>query len=316
MHSWFDADTIVLNPYTPLEIFLPPESNNELSNINLLMASNWDGLNSGAFALRIHPWCVSMLSAILAYPLYQADKLLTDRFRDQSAFQWFLQAQDSPLAKTQMSGKENWALVPMRWFNSLPVNNVFSKKWNWVFAYNMTVELFDNGTDKVVLDGKGPTVNPWKVMQGDMIVHFAGSMNVRDSWMGPWLRRAEALLPQWANPARQETLKIETEKFWNVTSKDRVRARAWNLEKTKNVEATASTIPGGSTKTTTTVQVVTNIAGKEVVETPTRSSTVEDEVAEPSLAKASSDGKEAVEEPEGARSTNTSMGRRSVKFTS
>jgi len=41
--SWFDADTVVLNPHTPLEIFLPPESNVELSRVYLLMAGNWDG---------------------------------------------------------------------------------------------------------------------------------------------------------------------------------------------------------------------------------------------------------------------------------
>ena len=46
-----------MNPQTPLEVFLPPQTNGSscLKNIHLLMAANWDGLNSGAFALRVHP---------------------------------------------------------------------------------------------------------------------------------------------------------------------------------------------------------------------------------------------------------------------
>lgn len=214
-NSWFDADTIVLNPHTPLEIFLPPESVRELRDINLIMASNWDGLNSGAFALRVHPWSVSILSTVLAYPIYQAARLSTDRFRDQSAFQWLLHPnRDSPLSKLPNRGREFWAEVPMRWFNSLPINNAFSRKHDWVFNHNMTGALFDNGTDQVYNDGMGGFVRPWKVMQGDMVVHFAGANPVRDSWMGPWLERAEAYLPEWSNATKQVELKKEAEGFW------------------------------------------------------------------------------------------------------
>jgi hypothetical protein len=219
LHSWFDADTLVMNPHTPLEVFLPPTDIPEVANIHLLMASNWDGLNSGAFGLRVHPWSVSILSAVLAYPLYKEDKLKTDRFRDQSAFQWLLQSPESYLFKhAPLQGKENWADVPMRWFNSLPINNAFSKKWEWIFMNNMTGALFDNGTTDVYPDGNAKTVQPWKVMQGDMLVHFAGTTNVRDSWMGPWLERAKQYLPEWSNATRQDELKEETQAFWRLTA--------------------------------------------------------------------------------------------------
>jgi hypothetical protein len=305
---------MVLNPYTPLEVFLPPESNDELSNVNLLLASNWDGLNSGVFAMRIHPWTVSMLSAILAYPVYQAEKQKTDRFRDQSAFQWFLQAKDSPLAETEMAGKESWAEVPMRWFNSLPVNNAFTKRWDWVFAHNMTRELFDNGTDNVSPDVKGGKINPWKVMQGDMIVHFAGSMNVRDSWMGPWLERAEARLPEWANATRQETLRMEAGIFWGVTAKDRVRARAWALKKIKKEKEHASKTLGASIKTTAPSKVGEK-AGKQAVEPVAKASEVAHKVVESPAAK-SSDGKKVAEAPVKSESTKGGSGKRSMKFKS
>lgn len=214
-HSWFDADTVVLNSQTPLDIFLPSEP--EFSRVHLLIASNWDGLNSGVFAIRVHPWSVSLLSAVLAYPVYNAAKLETDRFRDQSAFQWLLQDSNSPLKPTDTDSEVHWVEVPMRWFNSLPVNNVFDKNGgDWVFIHEMKGSLFDNGTSEVHDDGHGGQVQPWKVLQGDMVVHFAGATagGTRDSWMGPWLDRAESLLPEWDNKSTQADLKNDAAEFW------------------------------------------------------------------------------------------------------
>ncbi|KAF4631342.1 hypothetical protein G7Y89_g6794 [Cudoniella acicularis] len=250
----FDADTIVMNPHTPLEIFLPPSSVPEVANIHLLMASNWDGLNSGAFGLRVHPWSVSVLSAVLAYPLYKGDKLKKDRFRDQSAFQWLLQSPDSFLVQGgHLGGRENWADVPMRWFNSLPINNAFSKKWDWIFNHNMTGALFDNGTREVYPDGKPPTVQSWKVMQGDMLVHFAGSTQVRDSWMGPWLERAENYLPEWSNATKKEDLKEHARHFWNMTANQIRGGKEREKEREKENAEKAAKSPdhfgGGKTST-------------------------------------------------------------------
>jgi hypothetical protein len=227
-----------MNPHTPLEIFLPPDSVAELSNVHLLMASNWDGLNSGVFALRVHPWSVSLLSAVLAYPVYRAEALQKDRFRDQSAFQWLIQAEDSPLADTPMEGQDNWAEVPMRWFNSLPINNAFAKNNDWIFNHNMTDELFDKGTDEVYDDGNGKTVQPWKVRQGDMVVHCAGSSAVRESWMSGWLRRAESNLPEWSNATKQEELKIEATAFW----RDVANQRIWRGEEEEEEEPESSSL--------------------------------------------------------------------------
>lgn len=187
--------------------------------MHLLIASNWDGLNSGAFALRIHPWTVALLSAVLAYPIYKPDRVQTDRFRDQSAFQYLLEDDDSPLASSPTKAKEHWSIVPMRWFNSLPVNNAFDKKnGGWLFGKKMKGSLFDNGTTDVHDDGQGGKIQDWKVMQGDLIVHFAGSTagGTRDSWMGPWLDRVEASLPEWNNATTALVLQQETSEFWEV----------------------------------------------------------------------------------------------------
>lgn len=203
-----------MNPYTPLEIFLPPTGNERYDNIHLLLAANWDGLNSGVMGFRIHPWTVSILSAVAAYPIFESERVKTDRFRDQSAFAWLLQDPGSPLAKTAKKGRENWATVPMRWFNSLPVNNAFAKNGTWLFGQNMTQETFDEGTTKILDDGHKPVVQPWKVMKGDMIVHFAGTSRVRDSWMGGWLDRCEEYSPEWANFSTQVELAKQAEQFY------------------------------------------------------------------------------------------------------
>ncbi|KAK3336325.1 galactosyl transferase gma12 mnn10 family protein [Cercophora scortea] len=223
---WFDADTAILNPHTPLEIFLPPENATGLENVDLIINSNWDGLNSGVFALRVSPWSVTFLSAVLAYPIYEAKRLQTDRFRDQSAFQFLLQGKDSPFADTPMKGKDHWVEVPMRWFNSLPVNNAFFKNGTWIFGKNMTEAQFDNGTTVLFDDGHDGKVNPWKVMQGDMVVHFAGTSYFRDSWMGPWIARAEAELPEWSNATTKWALMPQIRDFWDEVNEKMVVDRA------------------------------------------------------------------------------------------
>lgn len=122
----------------------------------------------------------------------------------------------------------------MRWFNSLPINNAFSEEWDWIFNHEMTDELFDDGTDVVYDDGKGRHVQPWKVMRGDMVVHFAGANPVRDSWMGPWLKRAEQHLPEWSNATKQDGLRVEVDKFWNMTAKRMAREREQERERTND----------------------------------------------------------------------------------
>ncbi|CAK7274450.1 hypothetical protein SEPCBS119000_006178 [Sporothrix epigloea] len=211
---WFDGDTMILNPSTPLETFLPPNTSDILNDVHLVIASNWDGLNSGAFALRVHPWTASMLSGVLAYPMYEKERTMKDRFRDQSAFQFLLTHNESPLARDALKHKNHWAKVPMRWYNSLPVNNAFYADGKWLFSHNMEPSMFDNGTTDVFDDGRGGSIQPWKVMQGDMLVHFAGTKGVRDSWMTPWLDRAEALLPEWNNPNYTAKLQVECAQFW------------------------------------------------------------------------------------------------------
>ena len=104
LDSWFDADTVVMNPKISLDVFLPPE---EYPHIHLLVTADPRFLNNGVFFIRVHPWSVELLSAIIAYPNYEPDVQL--EYRDQSAL-WNL-LQEKPF-------KKNYLLVPQRWFNA------------------------------------------------------------------------------------------------------------------------------------------------------------------------------------------------------
>jgi hypothetical protein len=119
----------------------------------------------------------------------------------------------------------------MRWFNSWPINDAYSEGGDWLFNHNMTDELFDKGTNEVHKDGDGGFVRPWKVMQGDMVVHFAGTNPVRDSWMGRWLDRTAEYLPDWNNATKQEDLKVEAQKFWRDNANQRMKEM--DLERTR-----------------------------------------------------------------------------------
>jgi len=101
---WIDADTIILNPHIPADIFLPPPG---WDHIHCLVCNDWNGLNNGVFLIRVHSWSVDLLAAVVSYPYYKPDEKL--EFRDQSAM--------AELLKTPKFLKHT-ATVPQRWFNA------------------------------------------------------------------------------------------------------------------------------------------------------------------------------------------------------
>ncbi|KAH0264677.1 glycosyltransferase family 34 protein, partial [Aureobasidium melanogenum] len=102
---WVDADTIMLNPYVPLEIFLPPSP--QFDDVHLLVTNDWNGLNNGVFPVRVNQWAVELFSAIISSRYYNPDQDLT--FRDQSAMNLLLK--DKKFAAHTVD-------APQRWFNA------------------------------------------------------------------------------------------------------------------------------------------------------------------------------------------------------
>ncbi len=102
---WVDADTIIMNHNIPLEVFLPPA---EFPNLHLLVTADPHGLNNGVFFLKVHPWSIELLSAVVAYRVYRPDTEL--QYRDQSALEDVLK---------EKHFKKNFLLLPQRWFNAI-----------------------------------------------------------------------------------------------------------------------------------------------------------------------------------------------------
>lgn len=95
-----------MNPNIPLDMFLPPE---EFDHIHLMVTNDFNGLNNGVFPIRVHPWSVSLMSAIVAFPTFRPDVELV--FRDQSALDEVLK--EEPF-------RDHVFRLPQRWFNAYP----------------------------------------------------------------------------------------------------------------------------------------------------------------------------------------------------
>jgi hypothetical protein len=101
---WVDADTIILNPYVPIETFLPPP---DLDDVHLIYTNDWNGLNNGIFLVRVNRWAADLFSNIIAFRYYRPDAQLV--FRDQSAM-------DALMHEPKF--ERGIAQAPQRWFNA------------------------------------------------------------------------------------------------------------------------------------------------------------------------------------------------------
>ena len=93
-----------MNPNIPLDIFLPPD---EFKDIHLLVTNDGNGLNNGVFPIRVHPWSVELMSAVVAFTIFRPDVNLV--FRDQSALEEVLK---------EDRFRRNTVRLPQRWFNA------------------------------------------------------------------------------------------------------------------------------------------------------------------------------------------------------
>jgi hypothetical protein len=116
---WVDADSIIINPAVPAEIFLPPS---DLNEIHMVASKDQNGLNTGIFFLHVHPWTVSMLVEALAHPLYRPEIDL-GRSADQEAMARL--AQKTTGGPDGQGYKEGVVYLPRPWINT----------YEWLHAY-------------------------------------------------------------------------------------------------------------------------------------------------------------------------------------
>lgn len=104
IHSWFDCDSVLLNPKLGLSHFLPPA---EFSDANVLVTNDGNGLNNGVFFIRVSAWAIEVMSANVAYRTFNPLEKLT--FQDQSALDNIFHMEKF---------REQVVYCPQRWFNA------------------------------------------------------------------------------------------------------------------------------------------------------------------------------------------------------
>ncbi|GIZ49360.1 hypothetical protein CKM354_001239000 [Cercospora kikuchii] len=172
-----DADVVLMNQHVPLDIFLPPKNFN---HINLLISNDHNGLNTGAFFLRVHEWGVRLLIDVLALRSYRPEAKL--KYSEQSATEILLETEKY---------KNSTAFVPQRWFN----------------AYRGPRE-----GDKLI---RGATVPPNTIKEGDLQLHFAGKKKNK-AHVSEWLDYAANRSSVWARQLKDTTLPAEVALFWKL----------------------------------------------------------------------------------------------------
>jgi len=73
-----------MNQNVPLDIFLPPDDG--FSHINLLATNDHNGLNNGAFMIRVCEWGVRYFTDSLALHTYEPEMKL--KYSEQSAMEY------------------------------------------------------------------------------------------------------------------------------------------------------------------------------------------------------------------------------------
>ena len=107
-HSWYDADTLILNPNIQWELFLPPTDNDEIfSDIKILATKDVSGFNAGVFLCRIDEWVIDTLTDAYALPRLYPEVDIAGNI-EQNAMKWIF---------SQEENKKHVVYQPRLWYN-------------------------------------------------------------------------------------------------------------------------------------------------------------------------------------------------------
>ncbi|KAG9571148.1 glycosyltransferase family 34 protein, partial [Aureobasidium melanogenum] len=191
---WVDADSIILNPNIPADIFLPPR---EFSHINIVAARDIQGLNTGIFFVRVHPWTISMFVDGMAFPLCNP-RVELGNDADQAAMARTVEKSSG--GPDGYGFKRGIVYLPRKMFNS----------------YELPGYLRDGRTD--VLRNFTGFVAPhaFEGQKGDFLVHLPGLFGDREPLMSDWLDMVENRQDDWAIPLEETTYLKDTQAFWKL----------------------------------------------------------------------------------------------------
>ena len=106
-HSWYDADTLILNPNIQWEVFLPPTDNDIFSDIKILATKDVSGFNAGVFLCRIDEWVIDALTDAYALPRLYPEVDISGNI-EQNAMKWIF---------SQEENKKHVVFQPRLWYN-------------------------------------------------------------------------------------------------------------------------------------------------------------------------------------------------------
>jgi hypothetical protein len=110
---WFDADTFLLNPKIPLDLYLPPS---DVHGVHFLCGNDHNGLNDGAFLLRVNDYSVHMLAASLSVETFRPNVDL--RYSEQSAIENVVHEGGVYRPWDGTTYLQGYAEIPQRWLNA------------------------------------------------------------------------------------------------------------------------------------------------------------------------------------------------------
>lgn len=107
-YSWYDADTLILNPNIPWETFLPPTDNDVFSDIKILATKDDSGFNAGMFFCRVDEWVIDTLTDAYAMPRLQPEIEISGNI-EQNAMKWIF---------NKDKNKKRVVYQPISWYNT------------------------------------------------------------------------------------------------------------------------------------------------------------------------------------------------------
>jgi hypothetical protein len=191
---WFDADTIILNPKIPLELFLPPPSHPQIS---FLCGYDHNGLNDGAFLLRVDDYSLHLLSAALTVESFRPEVDL--KYSEQSAIEHVATSTtDFVRPWDNFTYAQGFARIPQRWLNA------------YMGPRTATGEV----KPKKQITGNS-------VREGDLLLHFAGSGDTKLKRINKFLNALENDREGWELEVKDTDVEAEIRQFWLSFDSDR-----------------------------------------------------------------------------------------------
>ncbi|KAK3187349.1 hypothetical protein K4F52_003981 [Lecanicillium sp. MT-2017a] len=136
---WVDADSIILNPAIPPDIFLPPP---DIDDIHFIASKDHNGLNTGIIFLRIHRWTANMLIETLGNPLFHPEIDL-GWSADQTSMAHVLAKEDGGPDGTGY--KRHAIYLPRAWFNAYQHSDGFDGSKGDLLVHSQAYLAKDGG---------------------------------------------------------------------------------------------------------------------------------------------------------------------------